>query len=234
MRSKCRNVFVMLAGVLALSAVASASASAALPEFQKGGKGLEKAVTFTEKSGEVVFENKIDNPVVCSASSATGETHGVKEVEGVVVKSTGCHVLFGSSHVYCASTGAKEGEIVTAKLSGKLGYLEKTPVPRVGLLLEQSKGEKIAECKGGSGEANVKIKGSVIGQIGVLNKETTSFYLKFIKNNTIGYQQEPLHFEGEETIHKLEMVTTGGPNYEETALQAEFGITSGEAIEIKA
>ncbi len=231
MRSMCRTVLVALVAVLAVGAVASAAASAALPEFQQGGKGLAKAVKFTATGGETAFVGLYSGTtgvLTCENSTMSGETHGVSEVTGVVVKFTGCI----ASHGACTSPGAKSGEMVTAQLSGRIGYLPKKE--NVGLLLEQAKGEKIAECTD-SLLGTFHFKGSVIGGFSPINKETKEFDLAFKASPSGSTDQEWTHFEGEEVLHSLESYLYHQPY---TAASIETGrsiaITSTETMEVKA
>jgi hypothetical protein len=145
MRSMFRSVLLALTGVLVLGAIASASASAALPEFQHGGKTLEKAVKLSANSGWGSIESTGGVSLKCEGESLAGETHGAKEVANVVIKFFGCGWTVLGQHTICTSPGAKVGEVVTAQLLGRLGYLSKES-KWVGLLLQPSKGEQIAEC----------------------------------------------------------------------------------------
>ncbi len=230
MRSKCRMVLVALVGVLVVGVVASASASAALPEFQQGGKGLTKVVKFTAKGGMNIFYSKSGAVWKCGASTVTGETHGVNEVANVVIKFTGCRIAVGAGTT-CTGPGAKTEEMVTAPLSGRIGYLSKAS-QKVGLLLEPSKGGLIAECVTKPYSYIFQLRGAVIGWLSPSNEETTELNLSF-KRGAVEYVQEWSHFEGEEATHKLEssLITT---TFYETAIETNFAITSGEAMEVKA
>ncbi len=232
MRSMCRTVLVALVAVLAVGAVASAAASAALPEFQQGGKPLAKAVKFTATGGGTTFVGLYSGSAGvwgCQKSTMSGETHGVSEVTGVVVTFTGCGTTSGA----CTGHGAKSGEMVTAQLSGKLGYLSKAS-KRVGLLLEQAKGEKIAECTISS-FGTFHIKGSVIGEFSPIDTETKEFELALKASPPGGLKQEWTHFEGEEALHSLESYLYHQP-YTEMSIETVWPIkvTSAEVMEVKA
>jgi hypothetical protein len=230
-----RSALAVLVGAVALAAIASASASAALPEFQQGGKTLEKTVKITEATGGFgKLESVAGITLSCTSKSLTGETHGANEVTDVVIKLSGCSVHGIQSHA-CTSTGAKSGEIVTTQLSGKLGYISKAS-KNVGLLLQPSKGELIAECRYGSGEGKeaefFKLKGSIIGAITPANEEITKFSVHFEK--TAGGKQVVTHFEGEEATHTLELTNVVNGKLEKGAWEEVFKLTGGEAMEIKA
>lgn len=241
MRSMFRSALVALAGTLALVSVMSASASAALPEFQQKGKGLEKAVKFTVKSAWGQLESKAGDELICASESVTGETHGVNEVGNVVIRFTGCNE--GGIIGACTSTGAKAGEVVSVSLSGRLGYLSKSE-HRVGLLLQPSTGEQIAECTyHGSLKEIFRLKGSIIGRLSPdgeeLHKEgeseeTTAFLLAFNKATGKG-EQLWTHFEGEEALHTLELTPWFSPRvFEKAAWETSNSVISSEAMELKA
>jgi len=59
--------------------------------------------------------------VVCKTEESGGEYNSTKTVTGVVVRFTSCE----AAGFKCATSGAKEGEIVTNLLEGKVGYENK-------------------------------------------------------------------------------------------------------------
>lgn len=234
MRSKFRSVLV---GVLALAAVASASASAALPEFQQGGKALAKTVKLTGKGGGILFAStnsggENGDEWQCTGSSLTGETSGAGGVANVVIKLTGCQVQAVQDH-WCTSPGAKEQEMISTQLSGRLGYTYKETT-HAGLLLEPPTGKLIAECSDQRKAKTVELRGSVIGGITPVDKETTKFTLGYNYNASQRWKQEPMYFEGEEVIHNLESAVLASKTFYQTGIKGSFEVTTGEAIEIKA
>lgn len=235
MRSRFRTVVLVLVGALALSGVTVASASAALPEFQQGGKGLEKTVTFSTKGAEggIIFHSKGGALWGCTSSTVTGETHGATEVADMIIKFRGCGFETHGTYSYCKTSGAETGEMVTAPLSGRLGYLSKES-KEVGLLLEQSTGAVIITASCAPGSYKFYLKGSVIGRLTPTNKETAKFTLEFIPKAGEAYRQRWSHFEGEEAIHGLESSLGVSLLYEQTGIETTFGITSAETMEIKA
>jgi hypothetical protein len=233
MRPKFRSMLVVLIGALALAAVASASASATLPEFQQGGKALAKTVKLTGKGGAVIFASKNKAEWTCGGSSLTGETSGASDVANIVVKFTGC-TLGGVKITHCTSPGAEEEEMISTQLSGRLGYINKK-TEYAGLLLEPPTGKLIAECSSQQKTPAVELRGSVIGRITPVNKETTKFTLTYaVSGATERYKQEPTHFEGEEVIHTLETAILGNETFYQTGIETKIEITTGEALEIKA
>jgi hypothetical protein len=232
MRSKFTGMFAALVGVLALGAVASASALATLPEFYQSGKALAKTVKLTSSKGEILFASKNGDEWDCRGSAMTGETNGISGVANVVIKLTGCTV--GSMpDGSCTSPGAELDEMVTAQLSGRLGYTNEKS-KKAGLLLEPPTGKLIAECSDQQKAKTVELRGSVIGRITPVNQETTKFTLDLESNGTKRYEQEPTHFEGEEMIHTLETAVLASKTFYQTGIHGRLEITTGEALEIKA
>jgi hypothetical protein len=89
-----------------------------------------------EKSGEgyheLVYEGEVPG-VVCEAEHAVGTTSGKNKVENIKVSFEGCEYFAGG---LCTSSGAaNEGEVDTALLKGKLGWITKSPKV-VGVVLE--------------------------------------------------------------------------------------------------
>ncbi len=233
MRSMFRSALVALVAVLAVGVVASASASAALPEFQKGGKGLSNTVKFKATARGGIIESKSGVGGPACTYSVTGEITSPKEVSNIFIRGTKCRINLKPiiQEEVCTGPGLKEGEIAFAALSGRIGYLAgKT----VGLLLEPTGGGLIEECKVGK-EGVYKLRGSVIGKIKPLNEETTELTLVFQKGIGRG-EQLPTHFEGEEAVHSLESAVNllNHGQFEKTAIEDTFSISSEEAIEVKA
>jgi len=177
-------VLAALVAVFAMSALASASASAALPEFVPTYKGGNK---LTGSNGKVGFNLEQFGDVECSANSATGSISGPKEISNLVIKFSGCGGE-GRSALLCGEKWE------TKPLTGTLGFLSKAN-KEVGLLLKSATGP-VAECQT---TYKQKILGSVIGSIIQLHAKT--FRLTFETN---GWKQQLTKFEGEELTHTLE------------------------------
>lgn len=232
MRSKLTMTAATLVAALALSAVASASA--ALPEFQQGGKALEKTVKLTGKGSGMTFGSKNHDAWSCAGSSLTGETSGSSDVANVVVKLTGCKVGL-TRQGYCTSPGAELDEMITTQLSGRLGYTYKKTTTQAGLLLEPPTGKLIAECADQEKTPTVELRGSVIGGLTPINKETTKFTLEYFAGGIPApYEQTLTHFEGEEVIHTLETAVLASKTFYQTGIKSTIEITTAEALEIKA
>lgn len=140
-----------LAAVLALSAVATASASAALPEFSPGA-----GLTLTGTGGASYFEVQGLAPVPnCSSLAAkaklTSGKSGTLEVE-----MKGCHAGFAACQTGPAS------EVVDFTGTIEPVYLSKEP-KNVGLLVKLN--EFTAKC----GTVTVVVRGSFLGTITPIN-----------------------------------------------------------------
>jgi hypothetical protein len=175
---RLKVVLLALGAVMAVSAVASATASAAKPEFVF--TGTEKGFT-GKQVGSGTLETKGGTKVSCTAGTSTGEIEGASgsnKVTKTVVTFTACT----SSGFECHSPGASSGEIKTKELKGQLGYISSTE-KTVGLDLEPKEGEFFVEftC---FGFLSSKVKGQVIGKLTPVNKE-----VKTTEHFTLAYEQ---------------------------------------------
>jgi hypothetical protein len=189
-----------------VSAIGSASALAALPEF-----GGPFSKPFTTMSGVTVLEVPSGERIECVADHGGGEITGPKEGKNAVFAFTGCELVRAGEKIPCTTPGAAFEEIVTTPLVVTLGYITHTPLktvvgldfsaPRtVGLWAE-------ALCR----EEKVQISGSVIGKITPINKVVKAlpghFTLTFSQSKA---KQKPTHFEGAPP-DVLEVSIGGGP-----------------------
>jgi hypothetical protein len=181
---RIRMAGLALAAVFAFSAVASASASAELPEFSKTG------VKFTATTGKAKLTSPGAGQTVECESSTTkegAEINGVKTVAKVTVKFKGC--VKGTAK--CKTTGAEAGEIVTQELKGEIGYLNKTE-KTVGTKLEPVTPSTFVTftCEGGF---ETSVTGCVTGQNKPINEEVETSELIFAEE---GGHQKFRGFEG--------------------------------------
>jgi hypothetical protein len=125
---KLKVLGAAIIAVVALSAIASAMASAALPEFLPGNAG-EK---FTGTSGSGTLEVPGEGPIICSSDTVTGENTGAtKKTALALITFKGCKV-FGI--INAQSLGDAAGTIlVHAEL--ELCYINKAK-KEVGVLTE--------------------------------------------------------------------------------------------------
>jgi hypothetical protein len=192
MRSKGRKMFAALVAVLALGVVASASASAALPEFVPSA-GVKFPIKLEgAKTGEWLMSDAKGGPAIrCTGSKIAGEITGPKAVS-LTVELEGC-----ASKTYgtCASKELAEGHMV-AYGDGKLVYLSKTS-KTVGTILTMP--------NFGCGTwplAGIKSKGGQLIQISPVNKKGSTMELYTIGNGA-GFSNLK-EYENEEGVKKLE------------------------------
>lgn len=170
MRSKSRTGVLTLVAVFVCSAVAVASASAALPEFKP--VPAKKKFTGTAPGAKIVFNNGTE-VLECAKAATVGEVLSAKTIGKTIVTFTSCeYTTGGGSGCSVNSVGAKAGEIVTKPLVGELGTVKTTEAPSgVGLLLKPET-EKVwtdlveDRCWGAN-----KITGSLAVEISTVGKK---------------------------------------------------------------
>ncbi len=260
---RMRILGLAVVAVFAVTAFAASSALA-LPEFGRciakaggkyadgnctvkaaKGKGTNEFVktiekkNFTSAGGAGVLETESGTRVECTAQSATGEFKGTtsfKEVKNVVARFTGCTLpLLGAQ---CGTAGSAAGEIVTQKLTGKLGYISKASKTVGQELKPEVKGGAFVtfEC---SSAAKIVVKegtkklghNCVIAQIGPVNTSSTTSEEKYLTKGS--GVQNPEKFEGSAPRCNLESALNGGAA-ELSSQSLLTTITAEEAIEIKA
>ncbi len=247
-----RTLVVALAAVFAFSAVAVASASAALPEFyhcvpKTGGKWMAGCLTagttyekepvptgskipFTSTSGEGVLETVGGHTVKCKKDTDSGEITGPKTIGELAIKFTECKASVFSEPA-CETAGAKEGEIIPSVAKGELGYIKATS--EVGVLLAPTSGTEFAkfECKTIIGTQKITVTGSVICHVEPLNEMKTSGTIKCEQEKGL---QKPTKFEG---LAEHVLMTTGeGPEKfgpEQSGEGITDAVTFAEAVEVK-
>jgi hypothetical protein len=179
MRFKSKTVVLALVAVFACSAVAVASASAALPEF----KPVPTKKKFTDTSGAVYFRAGTET-IKCTASTTSGEITSTSTLGKTVEKLTGCQWQTAGGVCPLHSVGAKEGEIVTNSLTGELGtvFTTKEAASGVGLLLEPTTGTVWATIAPSAGPCNsieTALEGKVAGEVAAIGKKATTNTLVF-------------------------------------------------------
>lgn len=185
--------------------------------FTDGTETVEKVV----KPRKVIFETGGKVQLACEDMSGSGEFLGTSALADVSIVLTGCE--YGGSA--CTSAGAHSGEVLTATLTGTLGWREKAG-NAVGLALAPlvEKGNLVeAVC----GSSVLRISGSVIGTIGPVNNMNSTFNLKFKESKGV---QAVERFEGE-AVQELRMSISGGWSVQ-TGLSMETVIGSEEEVEI--
>lgn len=163
------------------------------------------------------------NVVRCTADTEEGSLSGKDGLSKVLVKFKSCR-LESLETVTCKTPGAAEGEVVTASLSGRLGYVEVLG-KKVGALLKPETGEEFTKGEISCGVlAKIKIRGSIIGEVTPINTFTSKVKLIF---KVVEGQQEWREIQIEEMPQtaKLESSTNGGVfqlTQEESTEEANF------------
>jgi hypothetical protein len=189
-------------------------------ELQEGvGKGKEfkgkggKATLHTPAvGGEVTCKSFADKGLISTPTTETNIVSTFKTCESLKKK--------------CASPGQKAGTIVTNKLSGVLGYINKGK-KEVGVALKAEGAGNLAEfnCEG----IEIETTGSVIGTLAPVNVFTKTENNVFAVNGE-GFQAIK-NFEGGPNQELLSKVNGSGPF--PSGQQAEAA-NKGEELEVKA
>jgi hypothetical protein len=183
---------------------------------------------FVGTGGKTTLEGVTGAKVTCSATSTAGEYTGVKTASAVMTL-TGC--VHAGTKAQCQSSSQASGQIVTAALSGKLGFIadevtQSASNVSIGLDLSGQPSLLSAEC-GGQKEALV-LRGSVIAPIGKLDKMSSSFSVKLTAKSGL---QAPEAFE---EASKDTLLATLGFGEEQAGLTSSQKLTGEESLEIKA
>jgi hypothetical protein len=147
----------VLGALVALSAIGSTMATAALPEF------LPKGVKFTSASGAGTLAFKGGNAITCSSDKNTGEITGTKTVT-VDITFEKCS-FFGILGLH--SLGDAEN-IVLIPATGEICYINKT-AKTVGLVLTPTSATHIE-----TGGQLALVTGSLIGELKPVNTKSLS------------------------------------------------------------
>lgn len=185
MRSKGRIAVVALVVMFTLGALASASASAASPEFRT------RHVTFTAKSGPVTFTRSGAGSMECGKGvTLNGEITGTTTVSATL-DLLGCS---GGGQI-CRNNAGGEAVIESEPLTGTLGYLRRNPL-KVGLELGHAKfeaGKPSTFAKFTCSGFAVELKGLLVGSLTPIDLKTNKFELSFAQSGGI---QEFNRFSG--------------------------------------
>ena len=228
MRSKSRTMLAALVAVLALGALASASASAALPEL--GPYHAGEKLTFT--INEMRFQNKGGNIWGCSGGTGEGEITGAKTIKAKL-KFSGCvSSLLGK----CGSKGAKSEEIVTISMPVELVYLNKEK-HETALVFNYNNGKTPFaeyEC---TNQLRNEWTQSVIVPIAAKTLSKT-FKLKFAHREISGgeWEQLPSQYENEagKLVTAYPLITFFGGFTEPASMTGLVEMSSEKQFEVKA
>jgi hypothetical protein len=166
---RIRIMGLCLVAAFAMSVVAAASASAALPEYVKGGKTNTAKVSFTNKS---MITAKLEGAVVieCTSDTGKGKIEGAKHTSGLVVTYKGCTAPSITSS--CQTSPKVPGVIKTASLKGELVYAKetKTGANIVANELTPTTGTSFAKFSCGPlKELKVEVKGLIYAEPSPIN-----------------------------------------------------------------
>lgn len=214
---RIRLVLLGLMAVLAFTAIAAASASAALPEFSTTAKFTGKQVG----SGFLETTSGLEK-VTCKSGSSPGAIVNKTQTGGVVVKFNECKSLLGA----CKTSGASTEEIRTQTLKGELGLVG-TAVTAEALEPEAGTVEATFECGG----IPVTVKGGVACEVSPTKAKQTTSKLKCEGSNGA---QKYTSFEGSSTKAKrtVELITEKSGGTSKSDEEAEAEITTSVAVEI--
>jgi hypothetical protein len=210
---RSRTLLAALIAVLAFGAGASASASAALPEFAIDGGGSWPIAA----EGSQTTSAKITEPIEaheCSGVNSKAAITGAGKAVALTLELTNCRKPSGTE---CHTKGA-EGEALSG--TGSLVYTSKAK-DEVGILLTLSSTEILC------GAAVEKVQGSIIIPITPVNTQVENLLIPPITGNGEGkptrttYENE----KGEVKTAKLEV--NYGAGYKEAALEV------GEELRLK-
>ena len=214
----------MLVAVFALGSLASASASAALPEFVHS-VGETFPVNFSG-TGSSAFWQGPGYSFTCTSFTNEGSISGAKTIAGTHFTFKTCFVIRGESRLFCKSVGAEKGEIKTEELEGTPVYISKT-AKTVGILFKAQSGTKITKLEGAF--CGGEVRGSIVMPITSVNTRTTHFTLKSHSGST-EYETE----SGEKKVAKLEAQSPGGGVFEPLSWEFEALLSTSKSVEIKA
>jgi hypothetical protein len=191
-----------LVAAFAMSALATASASAVGPVFLFSGSAKEfssksEAGELVQKASATSEEN--GSVVKCEKDSDLGEIEGATDtdkVTNVLVVFSGCTASVLAKTFTCTTSGQATGVIKTNQLEGQLGYISESE-KTVGLVLKpKSPATLFAEfnCTRTGETLSIKVRGEIIGEIGKVNKLIEPgghFTLTYATNATKKWLQVP-------------------------------------------
>jgi len=218
-----------LAAAFAISVAASATASAALPEWE--GPGAKAGEKIKSKSGASKLETPGLPPIECKSSKSVGKVLGTKEINKLKVTFKTCSAEAGAK--VCSTTETKPGLIKTEPIRGLLGYLKKAgPVVGVKFTPEKPLFAKFV-CGSGAGAVTIEVKGATYGEdTGNINVQGKTSKTILRNGGTGESKQEFENFEGE-AAHHLESFFNGAGPFASNQ-QQEASNTTLENLGIKA
>jgi hypothetical protein len=215
---RSRIIGLAVVAMFIMSAVATASASAALPEW---GFAAAATTTFTSKAGAGTLESTSGTKVKCTSNTATGTLEKPKAVKKVTVTYKGCKE--GSNE--CKTTGSAKEEIVTGPIEGTLIYAGAGSTKASELLKHESGGGTFVEFKCGAG-LTVKVTGEIIGEATPINKSELTGKLTFEQAGGSQALQQENGVGAKKHLSAFGLVESG--------LESIETVTFAENVELKA
>jgi len=252
-------VGLCLAAQFSMSAIGTAGASAALPEFGRCVKqatstfryteaaciaestgantgqyewasGPGAKPTFTLKSGEATLSvPELKAQVSCKASKGVGTVTSATTVGKVVITFSECE---SAGEKCTGGTKAKPGQIVTNDLTGPIGFVTKTPISVGQDLAPEAPATLVAGFKCGTTEIDMRSSVIALDTGNVDVAPITKFTDTFAE---VGGAQDPENLEGalKDTLEVEFPVLDPGVWFGATASVAA-SVVSAEKLEIKA
>lgn len=224
-RTIYRKALVALAATLALGALASASASAALPEFE--GPFPNKFTFTASNTVTVMTEGSTTLHFSCTSSTAEGsitEAHAGT----ATLKLHGC---VSGTGAHCTTSGLVEGEIKTGSLPIAAVYTKLSP-KEVGIDFNYNQTTTFASFSCGF-ENPVVIRHSIIAKVTPINTKTSTYTLTFSQSG--GFQNPSRYINEHEAFVSAfpEISWFGGP-YFSAGLGNGVTLTTEKETKIKA
>ncbi len=197
--SRFKVLLVALVALLAVSACASAVASAEYPELRSSSFPIKYSGTIPGALWEVPGSSSFK--CIPTDGSIEGEITAVNKLTAVM-RFTGCK----AAGVWCTSEGASTGEIVTRPLEANTEYLSN--LNHFGIVFKPTSGVDIAnfKCNG-----NFEVKGVVISTCyAAKNKPTSTLELGFTQ---AGGKQIPSWYYNTEVLPAKEVSTSFETNW---------------------
>jgi hypothetical protein len=224
---RIKTMGLCLVAALALGAMTASLAQAESPPefFTKAPVGgtAPSEVKETNTLGISFLEGKTSKAKIeCEKGSGEAVVSGPKSTKEALTLFKVCEIKALS--LPCENKGAGTKEIETKNLVGELGLIATT---KDGIRLKPETGTYLAEFECGGGAIQIKVKGSLIGEItGSAKAGETIAQAKFGSSGGIAFSesagvQKYTKFLGESTGHQLEnVVTEGGKTHEELGGQS--------------
>jgi hypothetical protein len=228
-RNRCRAIGATFVAALALGAVASASASAALPEFAlSSGEKFPVTIEGSTSSGYSGIEARNGSLWgACVGAKTKGEITGAKAIS-LTLELASC----GETSHHYHTKGAPVGTIVVSG-TGTLVYISKA-TKAVGVLFTP-KETKVYEDGGSETGASFEFWGNIVVPVTPIDTKTSKFELPFRKGKGAG-EQEFTKYENEKGEVKSATLIQYIGGYEGVAdlyIDNNYSLTASKSLTIE-